>query len=323
MIDCGAADKFLLPGKPASDLRMRRFPVFPFRLGFGCSGAWGQRWFPEREALALVAQALDAGIRHFDTAGFYADGEAERRLGAALKALRVDAFVSTKTGTRYVSGRMPLKDFSAAAMRQDAEMSLKRLGRDRLDLFYLHGPSIAEIDAARPALDALIAEGKIAAWGVCGEGAPLDHAIVQGTHAVMGVYNVLRQDHAAMFVRAKAAGVLTVAIAPLAQGLYRRGFLWPRTRADLWHIARALVKNRPELAAARRLRATLESLEGWTPAGAALGFVHANPTIDVAMTTTTKRAHLAETVEASRRPLPPEIAERIAAAALDAQRGGA
>lgn len=296
---------------------------FPLRLGFGCSGAWGQKWFAEREAAALVARALDGGVRHFDTAGFYADGEAERRLGAALKAVRAEPFVSTKTGTRYVHGRRPLKDFSEAGMRRDTEESLRRLQRERLDLLYLHGPSAAEIDAARPALERLVTEGKIAAWGVCGEGAPLDHALSAGAAAVMGVYNLLRQDHAALFARAHAQGVLTVAIAPLAQGLYARGFFRVATAADAWRIARALIKNRPELASARRLRTTLESFEGRTAAGAALGFVHANPDIAVAMTTTTKAQHLDETLRAAERPLSADEASRLAAAALDARQSGA
>jgi aryl-alcohol dehydrogenase-like predicted oxidoreductase len=297
---------------------------FPLRLGFGCSGAWGQKWFAEREAAALVARALEGGVRHFDTAGFYADGEAERRLGAALKAVRAAPFVSTKTGTRYVPGRRPLKDFSEAGMRRDVEQSLRRLHRERLDLLYLHGPNAAEIDAARPALERLVAEGKIAGWGVCGEGAPLlDHAVSAGAGAVMAVYNLLRLDHAAPFARAHAQGALTVAIAPLAQGLYARGFFQVVTAADAWRVARALIKNRPELATARRLRKALESFEDRTAAGAALGFVQANPHIAVAMTTTTKPSHLDETLRAAGRPLSADEAALLAAAALDARRSGA
>lgn len=281
------------------------------------------RWFPEREAADLVARAIEGGVTHFDTAGFYADGEAERRLGAALKSVGARPFVSTKTGTRYRNGRRPLKDFSADAIRRDAEASLARLARERLDVLYLHGPSNSEIDAARPALEALIAEGKIAAWGVCGEGAPLDHGIECGAGAVMGVYNLLRQEHAPMFRRARDAGGLTVAIAPLIQGLYQRGFLAPKGPGDVWRIARALVKNRPELAAARRLRPVLESEEGHSAAGAALGFVLANPDIDIAMTTTTKTAHLEDTLAAAQIPLSAGFVERLAAAALDAHRTGA
>lgn len=296
---------------------------FPLKLGFGCSGFWGQKWFPVREAAALVERALKSGVIHFDTAGFYADGEAERRLGATLQALRLQPFVSTKTGTRYIGGRRPLKDFSEAAIRKDIETSLKRLTRERLDLLYLHGPSAEEIVATRPLLERLVAEGKIASWGVCGEGATLHVAIDNGAGAVMAAYNFLRQEHADVFRRAKAEGVLTAAIAPLAQGLYRRDFLRPKNVADAWHLARALVKNRRELALARRLRAALEDLDGWTPAAAALGFVHANPDIDVAITTTTNSDHLDESLAAAARRLPRPHVEYLAAAALDARRGGA
>lgn len=268
------------------------------RLGFGCSGAWGMRWFPEAEAARLVEQAMRGGVRHFDTAGFYTGGEAERRLGAALQAVGEPAFVSTKTGTRYGRFGAPVKDFSEAAIRADVEASLRRLGRERLDLLYLHGPSQEALHAAAPLLERLIADGKIARWGVCGEGAGLDQALDAGAQAVMGIYNLFRREHTPAFARARAAGVGVVAIAPLAQGLYARDFMRLRRPADAWRIARALVRNRPELARARAAVPVLEAVEGLTPAQLALGFVRANPDIDVAVTTTTRPSHLAETLAA-------------------------
>ncbi|MEE2691851.1 MAG: aldo/keto reductase [Pseudomonadota bacterium] len=275
---------------------------FPLRLGFGCSGAWGMRWFPETEAVRLVAQAMAGGIRLFDTAGFYAGGEAERRLGAALKAVGENAFVSTKVGTRYRSFGPPLKDFSETAIRAAVEASLRRLRRERIDLLYLHGPSANALGEAAPLLSQLKKEGKIDRWGVCGEGAGLDQAIEAGAEAVMGVYNIFRSGHAAAFERAKEKGVGVFAIAPLAQGLYAPDFYRVRSLGDVWRIGRATVKNRAELRAARAARPVLEAAEGWTPAQLALAFVRANPSIDAALTTTTKPAHLAEVLAA-----PPDI----------------
>ncbi|MBY0423731.1 MAG: aldo/keto reductase, partial [Parvularculaceae bacterium] len=229
------------------------------RLGFGATGVFGQRWFSESEARALIEAALDLGVRHFDTAGFYAGGEAERRLGRALAAIGAPAFVSTKTGTRYRGLSRPLKDFTDAGIRRDVEASLRRLDRETLDLLYLHGPSPSEIEAARPVLEALRAEGKILRWGVCGEGAALERAIDAGAGAVMGEFNILTQRHLPTFRRARASGVMVVAIAPLAQGLYRRGFYAPRRPADVWYLMRALVKKRSQIARARGARALLES----------------------------------------------------------------
>ncbi|MEQ8935890.1 MAG: aldo/keto reductase [Amphiplicatus sp.] len=287
---------------------------FPLRLGFGCSGAWGMRWFPEAQAAALVAQAMEGGVRHFDTAGFYAGGEAERRLGAALNAFGEAAFVSTKTGTRYRRVGAPVKDFSEAGMRADVEASLRRLGRERIDLLYLHGPSAEALQAAVPALERFKQEGKIARWGVCGEGAGLDQAIDAGAEAIMGAYNMFRRDHEDAFRRAKAKRVGVVAIAPLAQGLYARGFYKISAPADLWRIARAVIKNRPELRRAQAAAPMLEAVEDWTPAQLALAFVRANDDVAVAMTTTTKPGHLAE-ILAARPVLPTEVLASLRALA--------
>jgi aryl-alcohol dehydrogenase-like predicted oxidoreductase len=282
------------------------------RLGFGCSGALGQRWHPAAAAEGVLRAAVDGGIRHFDTASVYGDGEAERRLGKALKSVRDRVFVSTKTGTRPLAFRRAARDFSAAAIRRDVEQSLRRLDRDRLDLLYLHGPSPEEELRGLEAIARLKEQGKVALAGVCAAGEGLARAVeAEGVDAVMATYNFLRREHGAAFARAKARGIGVVAIAPLAQGLYSRDLFAPRGLADGWRLARALVRNRRELARARSARPLLESGE-WTPAQLALGFVLANPSIDAALTTTTKPAHLAEILAAARYPPPPAAIARIA-----------
>lgn len=297
------------------------------RLGYGASGPWGMRWFEERRAAALIAAALDGGVSHFDTAAFYAAGEAERRLGAALRAVvggktggGAGAFVSTKTGTTYRYGRAPLKDFSPAAIRRDVAASLARLGRERLDLLYLHGPGVAEIDAAADTLMRLKEEGLIERAGVCGAGAPLAHAVsVPAIDVVMAAYNVLDHRHGATFAQARARGMQVASIAPLAQALYARNFFRFRGAADAWRIARAVLQNRDELMAAQRIRDALSVSPGRTPEATALGFVLANADIDVAITTTTRLDHLRANIEAARRPLePPELAALNAALSASA-----
>jgi len=300
-------------------------PAFSFllRLGFGCSGAWGSKWFSEREASRVLESAYDGGVRCFDTAGFYAGGEAERRLGMLAKGWREPVFISTKTGTRYTAAGAE-KDFSPAAIRRDIETSLMRVGRDCLDLVFLHGPSVDEQMQGLEALSVLKGEGKIRLAGVCGEGEGLARAIeAEGVDVIMGVYNIFRREHAEVFRSAKAKGVGVVAIAPLAQGLYRKGFFKVRGAADVWRIARALIKNRPELSRAQAARDVLASFPGWTPAQAALAFVHANPTIDVAITTSTNVARLSESLDAAKRTPPASLLRALEALSLDAPMGAA
>ena len=279
-------------------------------LGFGVSGPHGAFCFSEKRLARLIAQAREGGVRHFDTAPFY--GEAEARLGRALKAAGGgDAIVSTKTGTRRSGGRLS-KDFSPAAIRTDVDGSLRQLHREALDLLYLHGPSPGEIDAALPTLLELKGAGKIKAIGVCGEGASLDHALARGIDSIMGVYNVLDRRHAAVFARAKSAGVKTVAIAPLAQG----AFAEPKfqvTLSALWRLARRIARPRPSIGPLKRARKALSGVAGLTANGVALAFVLQDAPADLVLTTTTNARHLAESLETDGKTLDEAVLARLRA----------
>ncbi|MEM8985582.1 MAG: aldo/keto reductase [Pseudomonadota bacterium] len=268
-------------------------PPPPSRLGYGCSGVWAERYFSEKKAINLVRTAIDVGVRVFDTAGFYADGEAERRLGVALKGVEPEQVViSTKTGTRQGRAGRKVKDFSAAAIREDIDASRFRLGRDNLDILLLHGPSPTDIASCLETLQTVKEEGKVRAIGVCGAGPELSAAVETGCFDVlMCAYNVIDRTRGSVIANAKAAGMTVMGIAPLAQGLYNKNLFAPRTLADVWYLARALAKNRPALAAARRLTA-LHDTPGWAAAELALAYTLSNGHIDCAMTTTSRPAHI-------------------------------
>ncbi|MFC9648453.1 MULTISPECIES: aldo/keto reductase [unclassified Streptomyces] len=117
-------------------------------------------------AAAMLDTALDAGITGVDTANGYAGGESERILAGLLPGRRDRIVLATKAGIPHPDQgeHAPL---SAAGMRAALEGSLRRLGTDRVDLFYLHQP-----DRATPLAETLaavaefVAEGKILALGV-------------------------------------------------------------------------------------------------------------------------------------------------------------
>ena len=107
-------------------------------------------------------RALDLGINHFDCADSYGGGGvSERFLGAALHGRRHEAIVATKTG--YPLGDGPNNSgLSRARIIACCEASLKRLGTDYVDIFYLHRPDpLTEIDESLGALDDLIRQGKV------------------------------------------------------------------------------------------------------------------------------------------------------------------
>jgi len=118
------------------------------------------------EARNLIALAWREGIRHFDTAGFYAHGKSERLLATALKGHRKEVFLSTKGGLCW-QGREVRHDARPETLRKACIESMQRLATDYIDLFQLHWPDpsvpLAEsIDALR----ILQHEGMIRYWGV-------------------------------------------------------------------------------------------------------------------------------------------------------------
>jgi len=104
--------------------RLGRTDLHPTALSMG--GAWiGSRSDSDREAVEAVHRALELGINYFDTAPSYLHGEAERRMGLALKDLPRERYIlSTKFGSRPGMRN----DFSAEGVRRSLEMSLDTLG---------------------------------------------------------------------------------------------------------------------------------------------------------------------------------------------------
>ncbi|MEZ5895986.1 MAG: aldo/keto reductase [Parvularculaceae bacterium] len=288
------------------------------RLGFGVSGPHAERWFSAEKLTALVRQAYEGGICDFDCAPFYGDGLAEERLGAALNSIDAgDARISSKTGTRR-SGRRVEKNFSEKAIREDLAATLGRLRRDRVDILYLHGPTRAQVRECAPLLRQLRTEGLIDAFGICGEGAPLDVANVEDYGALMGAFNFADRRHDDAFARARRRGVTTTAIAPLAQAVYDRDFYRLATPSGMWKALRRLAKgDASSQQRALRMREVLEQIRDRTPAQAALGFVLGSENVSVAMTTTSSHAHLADLLAVQDQPLPAADFERLRRAHLD------
>jgi D-threo-aldose 1-dehydrogenase len=141
-------------------------------LGVGTAG-FGNVFGPMDEDVAarIVGDALDAGLSYFDTAPLYGNGMAEKRLGDALHQLGDPAVtISTKIG-RVLDAAAPEGrrfDFSRDGIRRSFEESLVRLGRDRVDILFLHDPDEHEqdiYDTAWAAAEELRDEGLVAALG--------------------------------------------------------------------------------------------------------------------------------------------------------------
>jgi len=143
------------------------------RLGFGCWQLGGKGWGLKAgdDPLAAVGRALELGINLFDTAPVYGFGRSEEHLGKALSGAK-DVVIASKGGLVWDSLKRVAHDNRPASLRVQLEGTLKRLRRERLDIFLLHWPDPAvPLAESAGALEVLRDEGKIRAWGVSNFGA--------------------------------------------------------------------------------------------------------------------------------------------------------
>jgi aryl-alcohol dehydrogenase-like predicted oxidoreductase len=120
----------------------------------------------EATAGRMVEEALDAGITTIDTANAYVGGATEDMLSRLLKERRGDIILASKAGMPHADhgDNSPL---SPAGLRNSVEGSLRRLGVDSIDLFYLHQPDrVTPLHETLRTVAELVAEGKIGALGV-------------------------------------------------------------------------------------------------------------------------------------------------------------
>ena len=283
-------------------------------LGFGCSAYWAKPVFPERRALALVEQAIDGGIAFFDTGPIYGAGLGERRLGQALRS-RGGAgglVICSKVGTHVAEGGAVYRDFSPDAVRTSLMRSLERLGIDRLDGLHLHGPNIHELRS--PLLETLHdlkAEGLVGFVGVNS----FDPEMVRlGLtldlfDSFMVEYSLIHKANLVLLDEIAAAGRAAIVGSPIAQALFRPSLL-PTSPKRAWELARALIRHRGELRAARAYR-FLNRLPDMTGAQAALAYVLRSPPVTSAVFATTSSDHLKMNIAAAGMTLSDEIIRRI------------
>jgi aryl-alcohol dehydrogenase-like predicted oxidoreductase len=196
-------------------------PVSVIGLGTWQLGAdWGS--VSESDALAVLRAAVESGVTFFDTADVYGDGRSERVIGRFIAGnLGRGVTVATKMGRRVdqVPANYVLDNFRAWTDR-----SRVNLGVDRLDLVQLHCPPtpVYSTDAVYDALDTLVAEDRVAAYGVSVE--TCDEALAAiarpGVASVQIILNAFRRKPLdKVLPAAAAAGVGIIVRVPLASGL--------------------------------------------------------------------------------------------------------
>lgn len=284
-------------------------------LGFGCSSLWAMSGFDEARAQRILRTAVEGGINHFDTSPSYGEGIGERRLARFIAEHSSSALViSTKVGNNLIDGSIR-RGFTRALITRSFEASLKRLGVDRVDLLYLHGPSVAELhsDDVQRFFEEQKAAGRIGFSGVESRLGSVINAVADtAIDAVMPHFNVVHRTLARDIVALHAAGKIIISGTVLSQMQFDLRTFIPRDRGSLWYLLR-MTRNDPLFwwhgpALARRLRRG-----GTTPREAAIAFVTGHPCITSGLFGSSNPDHVAANAETGRRSI-----ERSAVGPADA-----
>lgn len=250
-------------------------------IGLGCMNvAWAYGEPPAREdAVALFRHALDGGCDHFDTANIYGMGVSEEILREAIMDRRDEFLLATKTGI-VLEGDRRGTDCSPAAIAASIDASLKRLGTDHVDLFYMH-----RLDRDTPIADSvgamarLIEAGKIGAYGV----SEWSSAHIREAHAVHPMAAVqteyslwTRNVELGVLDTTRELGIALVAFSPVGRGALCGDITAPETLGGK-DIRLAMPRFSPEhwpanLALVEQL-AALATEAGVTPAQLSLAWV--------------------------------------------------
>jgi aryl-alcohol dehydrogenase-like predicted oxidoreductase len=292
-------------------------------LGLGCMGM-SEFYGPsdDSESLETLEYALKAGITTFDTADIYGFGHNEELLAKFLRGKRAQVHIATKFGIVRKPGAYERRlDNSPAYIRSACEASLRRLGIERIDLYYMHRRSSdTPLEESMGALARLVEEGKIGAVGLC----EVSPATLRAAHALCPVAAVQseyslwsREPEQGLLQACRELGIAFFAYSPLGRGFLTGRVNDPSTldekdfrRANPRFQAANLAQN---LALADRLRA-LAVEKGCTPAQLALAWLLAQGPDIIPIPGTRRIRNLEENRGALDVMLSPEELERISAA---------
>ncbi len=204
-------------------------------IGLGCM-SFGGIFGPttKEDSFRCLDAALDHGITFYDTANIYGMGVSEQVLGEWRTLRKPNIHIATKAS--IVAGPLRRFDNSASHLRAELHASLKRLGTDHVDLFYIHRREEARpIEDVVHSLKAMIDEGLIGGYGLS-EISPgtlrRAHAI-HPCRAVQNEYSLwTRQPELGLIQTCAALGTAFVPFSPLARGAFGCTPIDPATLPD-------------------------------------------------------------------------------------------
>jgi aryl-alcohol dehydrogenase-like predicted oxidoreductase len=272
-------------------------------IGYGCMGLSHGYGNPlaEADAASLLIEALDLGYDHFDTARIYGAGRNEVIVGNALRARRDEFLLASKMGIIVDDGPRRI-DCHPDTIHREIDKSLKALGVDHIDLYYMHRPDFTvPIEDSMGAMAELVAAGKIGAVGL----SEMDAGTLRRAHAVHPVaamqteYSPWTRNVEIVLETARELGTALVAFSPVGRGILT-GTVRDVDTMVPGDLRRAMPRFQGgnfvhNLALVDQL-AAIAANAGVTPAQLCLGWVLARGDHLHAIPGTTRSAHLGENI---------------------------
>ncbi|OGL62729.1 MAG: hypothetical protein A3I72_01660 [Candidatus Tectomicrobia bacterium RIFCSPLOWO2_02_FULL_70_19] len=284
-------------------------------IGFGAmtiGGVFGP--VDDSESNRALHAAVDGGMNFIDTSDAYGTGHSESVIGKFLEERkdRGQILILTKGGNNMATGKT---EFTPEYIGNALEGSLKRLGVERIDLYQLHNPKVSNMQAedSYALLEKAKADGKIRHWGVSlNTVEECELAAGQKKSAVMQMeYNVINQEAAPSFARAKKASLGVICRVPL-----KRGFLSGRIDESFSFAEGDRRKNILSPDNIRKFQAQLRRVQevatqlGATPAEVAIRFCVSNPDVSCVIPGIRTPEQSRQNAKASQ-PLPAEAVKRL------------
>lgn len=289
-----------------TDLRVSRIALGCMSYGDPTAGL--HTWTLGEDAAApFFRSAVEVGITFWDTANVYQSGTSEEYVGRAVRRYtrREDVVLATKVWGRMHDGPTG-GGLSRAAIHEQCDASLRRLGTDWIDLYYIHRfDDDVPVEETMEALHDLVVAGKVRHLGASSMWA-WQFAKLQTAAAVNGwtafsvmqdQYNLLkREEEREMLPMCADMGVSAVPYSPQAKGRLTRPWGEQTARASVDTVARSFdtEQDRPVVAATEAIARE----RGVPMAQLALAWVLSKPVVASAIVGATKPHHLADAVAA-------------------------